>query len=618
MDQIEEDDMEFEVERRELQEAYDHFNNQIRPPSPPCYGFLPSEIPPRLIIKTRIVDKEEVFESIRKAKKSGPKVDDVDDTLILTEPRILKSQDSNLHPTLKANKPCVLTPKSRNEGTSSRPVVYLLESVPGVLKFSKLPLSESVLARFLSNLVSKGSREAAADTRKELKEVWLHHFSVKLIHGRELGTEVEDDEKKKMIKQDRFIDDKILGIWKLWRNLEQDSRRPARSGTENFARKVEEFKCMMKKPFDICKVTAEDIIRNSGIKDWKEEIEYLRNQLSENQLGHLGSVDKKQINRDKRLILEHQRAEKNELIKIDEAKALMERKDDENADIRDTEVGENNNDKDFIGLRDKRTKIDIMGKVSLTSDRANVSYRDRAMIAASTANALGVDIEHTNISKSTACRKAQQVRSKTAASVKEEFECPSKATLHWDGKIVTLKGNKKSNRVCVYLTGSDNQQFRKLLGVPETATGTGQDEAKAVTDQLVHWGIQEEIVGLVFDTTSSNTGVHSGACKLIEEWRGSPLLWLACRHHVAELHMGTVVHVVTGNTNDPGVKLFRRLRKEWSTLQIAHTNLVLFDTSHLDEALQAEAKAVLGWAQGELLAKTWPREDYKELLDNFP
>ena len=172
--------------------------------------------------------------------------------------------------------------------------------------------------------------------------------------------------------------------------------------------------------------------------------------MSENQLGHLGSVDKKQINRDKRLILEHQRAEKNELIKIDEAKALMERKDDEKADIGDTEVAENNNDKDFIGPRDKRKKIDIMGKVSLTSDRANVSYRDRAMIAASTANALGVNIEHTNISKSTACRKAQQVRSKTAASVKEEFKCPSKVTLHWDGKIVTLKGNKKSNRVCVY------------------------------------------------------------------------------------------------------------------------------------------------------------------------
>ena len=165
------------------------------------------------------------------------------------------------------------------------------------------------------------------------------------------------------------------------------------------------------------------------------------------------------------------------------------------------------------------------------------------------------------------------------------------------------------------MTGSDNLQNRKLLGVPETATGTGHDEAKAVTDQLVHWSIQGEVVGMVFDTTSSNTGVKSGACKFIEEWRGSPLLWLACRHHVAELHMGTVVHVVTGNTNDPGVKLFRRLKKEWSQLHIDLEDLVLFDTSHLEDALQAEAEAVLGWAQEQLLAKTWPREDYKELLE---
>ena len=53
-----------------------------------------------------------------------------------------------------------------------------------------------------------------------------------------------------MIKQDRFIDDKILGIWKLWRSLEQDSRRPVRSGTDNFVRKVKDFKCVMKKPFN--------------------------------------------------------------------------------------------------------------------------------------------------------------------------------------------------------------------------------------------------------------------------------------------------------------------------------------------------------------------------------
>ena len=44
----------------------------------------------------------------------------------------------------------------------------------------------------------------------------------------------------------------------------------------------------------------------------------------------------------------------------------------------------------------------VVSKISLTSDRTNVSYQARTMIAASTANALGIDLENTNISKTTA------------------------------------------------------------------------------------------------------------------------------------------------------------------------------------------------------------------------
>ena len=96
-----------------------------------------------------------------------------------------------------------------------------------------------------------------------------------------------------------------------------------------------------------------------------------------------------------------------------------------------------------------------MGKISLTSDRVNISYQGRTMIAASAINALGIDVNDTNISKTTAWRKAQQVRTETAASIKEGYKPPAKATGHWDGKTVSLKGNTKSNRVCVYLTGAD-------------------------------------------------------------------------------------------------------------------------------------------------------------------
>jgi len=39
----------------------------------------------------------------------------------------------------------------------------------------------------------------------------------------------------------------------------------------------------------------------------------------------------------------------------------------------------------------------------------------------------------------------------------------------------------------------------------------------------------------VFDTTSSNTGLLSGACVILDQLIGRPLLNLGCRHHVLEL-----------------------------------------------------------------------------------
>ena len=118
------------------------------------------------------------------------------------------------------------------------------------------------------------------------------------------------------------------------------------------------------------------------------------------------------------------------------------------------------------------------------------------MIAASAANALGVDVADTNISKTTAWRKAKEARTVTAATIKEAFKCPDKVTVHWDGKALTLRENQKSNRVCVYVSGAGSDCSRKLLAVPETPSGTGKAEATLVTDILASWCISKEVIGL--------------------------------------------------------------------------------------------------------------------------
>ena len=154
------------------------------------------------------------------------------------------------------------------------------------------------------------------------------------------------------------------------------------------------------------------------------------------------------------------------------------------------------------------------------------------MIAASVANSMNINIDETNIGKSAAHAHAKKKRVKIAKSIKGKFKKPRRGILHWDGKILKVKGSKSSNRVAFYITGATYKKEKKLLGCPETEDGTEAAEAKVVTDLLTEWELKPEICGMVFDTTSSNTGAEIGACKLVEDWLERPILWCGCRRHV--------------------------------------------------------------------------------------
>ena len=243
-----------------------------------------------------------------------------------------------------------------------------------------------------------------------------------------------------------------------------------------------------------------------------------------------------------------------------------------------------------------------------------MSIRDRTALAASVVNALGIDVNNTNISVTSAWNRAKIERKKISKSVKENFRCPEKISIHWDGKTLKMKGNLKSNRVCVYVSGADGENVRKLLGVPETTAGTGKAEADVVKEVLVDWDIKDQIVSIVFDTTASNSSGEVGACYHLEMYVGTPILWTACRHHIYELHIKKVTEKVFGVTKEPGVDIFRRLKATWNQLEIDYDSLVFFDYNSVPEWIAEEARSVLKWGEAELEKGTWPRADYQEFL----
>ena len=58
--------------------------------------------------------------------------------------------------------------------------------------------------------------------------------------------------------------------------------------------------------------------------------------------------------------------------------------------------------------------------------------------------------------------------------------------------------------------------------------------------------VQSNVIGMIWDTTASNTGRVKGSALLFEEAVGQAILWIACSHHVAELHVHWADEIIRG------------------------------------------------------------------------
>ena len=72
---------------------------------------------------------------------------------------------------------------------------------------------------------------------------------------------------KKIVKRDYKIVQQVTNLYKKWRTLEHESRRPNRASKPAFLSKEEMFVAELSLPFNVTKVDAPSIIQKSGIKD---------------------------------------------------------------------------------------------------------------------------------------------------------------------------------------------------------------------------------------------------------------------------------------------------------------------------------------------------------------
>ena len=115
-------------------------------------------------------------------------------------------------------------------------------------------------------------------------------------------------------------------------------------------------------------------------------------------------------------------------------------------------------------------------------------------------------------------------------------------------------------------------QETKLLGVPSFTPFAGVAVGSVIgdftMDLLDDWYCSADgAVSMVFDTTSTNTGLWTGGCVELQSKLNKPLLWCACRKHMGEVVAGKVFDtLLIEKSQSPDTKIFKNFRSNFNII----------------------------------------------------
>jgi hypothetical protein len=226
------------------------------------------------------------------------------------------------------------------------------------------------------------------------------------------------------------------------------------------------------------------------------------------------------------------------------------------------------------------------------------------------------DTNAVNLSYTQIYRYRTQSNNSIANKIRNDWVPPAKAVIHWDGKLMTtLDSSEQEERLPILLSGIGGS---KLLGVPSlphlSTEKAGDLISKATTTLLDQWNCRDNVVGMVFDTTSANTGHKTAACISIQRDLDKPLLWLACRHHIGEVLLDHVWNQLAVEVSkSPEVTVFTRFKSKWD--QLSYNDMSNLSFPVINEDILGEKKLQIIAMCKELLAEQFVRCDYKELVE---
>ena len=152
----------------------------------------------------------------------------------------------------------------------------------------------------------------------------------------------------------------------------------------------------------------------------------------------------------------------------------------------------------------------------------------------------GGDVHDFILSRTTVWRQRIAGETQAAEKIYEKYQSLLKdpltyCVLQWDGKKIEYADGETHDRLCILLHTPPSGRS-EFIGAPRTPNGTDTAQCEAILRYTDQWNVADRVIGMIWDTTASNTGRQKGSAILYEEALEHALLWITCRHHVSELH----------------------------------------------------------------------------------
>ena len=474
--------------------------------------------------------------------------------------------------------------------------IWLIGQPIEALKTSVLPSKREAMSLFMNYKTNckQTVREALTSTAKDVMQVW--------------------EQARIPTKLKKHVIEKLNSIYNEWLKLKKNKENKKKQ-SQNLLNKQKKWDHDLDKLFDIAHADALYLMDN------EEDKKFLMLQRQPKREGKMAGVDKKYAQLQKAASENEKKLEIKRKRQMSDFENTVELTDSGSSSITSAENSSQDEDEEYTidpskpstsRISSARKKVKLMDDRLLASlDVAKVSDRSASLIMIPTVKNLGHDPDEFNVSYSSIRRARQKFRKDISEALKAELKNDVLLTIHWNGKLLEdISGEEVVDRLPVLVSGNGVDQ---LLGVPKLSSGTGENTSTAVFKLVLDCGLLNQVKCMCFDTTASNTGRKNGACVSLEHKMDKDMLWLACRHHILEIVLESVVSTSLPASSGPNIQIFKRFKVNWDKL-----NKESFQTAENDQTIATKIAKIkddtITFANNQL-KEHQPRDDYKELLE---